>query len=227
MQRSLVLSLAITLGASVSVSAQVCMSRAPFGVGQAHAGGGFASYQSSWKAYSAEAALGSMRRAFGTVGLSHSILDRADATTTLLNGRIGYQRFVSKDEKVQLCPFAGLGYLRGSSTFDVTNSDDQHGVQYELGAAIGNRWTASETLDLLPSLAIAVSGSHMSHTTTIGGAQTTSSSTTRPRELLTGGVGFLMQRRLTITPFATMYLNSGGSSSVGVIATISFGPQAR
>jgi hypothetical protein len=226
MQRLMVLSLAIVLGAPLSLSAQVCMSRAPFGVARAHAGGGFAS-QSSWKAYSAEATVGSLREAFGTIDLSHSTFDRADATTTLLNGRIGYQRSLSQDETVQFCPFAGLGYTTASSKFGLADSDDQHGVQYELGAAIGKRSTVSETLDVLPSLAIAILGSRMSRTATIGGVESSSSYTTGPRELLTASLGFLMQRRLTLTPYAAKSLNGGGSTSFGFTATISFGPPAR
>ncbi len=219
--RTAVVGLAVAGLASVA-NAQVCVGTPSFSTGSARVGGNVLIGDHS-KAYGAQLALGTYHDFFAVGNYSHAIdNDTSDYSSNAGGGALGYVWTLDSDNSVQLCPMIGVTAQAGSLVgMTSVGNNPQNTLDWNFGGSLG--WMASESssMSVIPAIgASLVARSYKAKIVTQGAPNPT---TSESFGLVTATIGFVFNKRCTISPMVQIPLSeTNGKTSYGVAVSYNF-----
>lgn len=202
----------LTLAFAIPLSAQLCRANPPLGAnGSANLGFGV-SFFDGGKTYSGGALFGD--RVFG--GGSFSYTDFDDTTLSLKNvsGQLGMD--VGDTGDTSVCPVLSVGYGFGLEILGI----DVTQWTVAPGPAVGFRSEISPTMTVVPALR----GSFVYEHATADAGVLGEESDSQTYGVLGGGLGFLFNDRLSLTPSVAVPVGLDDSDpSFGIAAAIAVG----
>ena len=204
-------------------NAQVCMGTPSFSTGSVRVGGN-AMFSSDSKAYGAEAALGTYNGWFVTGNFAHAKDNNSQGSSNAGGGALSYEYKMNDANHVELCPTVGVYAQSGSLVGEVPFVDaPQNTLDLHFGASLGWVASSSESMEVIPAVGAAlVARSYHSKIVTAG---LPNPNTTESFGLITGTIGFVFNKRCTISPMVQLPVSATtGKASYGVAVSYNFNP---
>lgn len=202
--------------------AQVCMGTPSFSTGSVRIGGS-ALISSDSKAYGAQGAIGTWKNWSISGAFAHAKLDSTDGSSNMGGGAVSYQYDMS-GSTVQLCPTVGVYAQEGSLVGEVPfPNNPQNTLDVHVGGSLGWVASSSSSMEVIPAVSAAwVARSHKNKIVQQGVNNPT---TTDNFGLFTGTIGFVFNKRCTISPIVTVPVSEeNGKASFGVGVSYNFNP---
>ncbi len=201
-------------------NAQICAGTPSFSVGGGRLGGN-AMFSDNSKTYGGQLALGTQKALFATGSFSHAEDNNSDGSSNAYGGALGYQFELSPGQSVQLCPMVGVTAQEGSLIGNVPVLLPKNTLDISVGASVG--WVASNSDDMqvIPAVGAAIVARSYKDKIVYSGQG--NPSTTDSFGLLTGTIGFVFNKRCTISPIVQIPVSeSNGKVSYGVAVSYNF-----
>ncbi len=220
MSRFALAGLAVVGLASVA-NAQVCVGTPSFSTGSARVGGTAVIGQNA-KAYGAQLALGEHRGWFVSGNWNYAKDDHTNGSANAGGAAVGYDYALNPAKTVALCPMVGVEVQEGSVVgLNPMANSPQNTLDLNFGGALGWVASQSESMEVIPSIAAAVvARSYKNKIVVQGTPQTTTNDTFG---LVSATIGFVFNKRCTISPLVQIPLSeTNGKVAYGVAVSYNF-----
>lgn len=221
MSRFALAGLAVVGFASVA-NAQVCAGTPSFSTGSARLGGNALIGQNA-KAYGVQLALGEHRGWFVSGNWSYAKNDTsAGGSSNAGGGTLGYDWALNPEKTVAICPMVGVQAQEGSVVgLTPMPNDPQNTLDVNVGGALGWVASQSESMEVIPSISAAYVARSSKAKIVQQGLPTPS--TTDNFGLISATIGFVFNKRCTISPMVQIPVSElNGKVAYGVAASYNF-----
>lgn len=210
------------VGLASAANAQVCVGTPSFSTGSARLGGNALIGQNA-KAYGVQLALGEHRGWFVSGNWSYAKNDTsAGGSSNAGGGAIGYDYALNAEKTVAICPMVGVQAQEGSVVgLTPMPNNPQNTLDVNVGGALGWVASQSESMEVIPSVAAAYVARSYKAKIVQQGLPTPS--TTDNFGLISATVGFVFNKRCTISPMVQIPVSeTNGKVAYGVAASYNF-----
>ena len=200
----------IVFTASLSVlpstlTAQRCMGNASFADRRAHVGAD-AAFSPDGRSVTGGLAFGFPRGPFASVGFGATHNDDLDDDARLFTATAGVGIPLGPTAKTQICPFISAAVVNDVALRFAERLSSQ---TFGFGASVGRTLTADATLEVVPSVAVAL----VTHQVTIHSTPGGTVSITDSHHLVSFGLGMVFAKAITFRPFSTLTFAEGETNS--------------
>ena len=208
------------MGLASLANAQVCAGAPSFSVGGTRIGGQ-ALFNSQSSSYGGNLTLGQVNGLFLNGAFSHAKDKNSEGTSNAFNGGIGYEMNVGSSNSMQLCPMFSVTGQEGSLVGTVPVALPQNTLDLNFGATLGWVASSSSSMEVIPAVGAAiVARSYKAKIVTLGQPNPSTSNTFG---LITGTIGFVFNKRCTISPVIQIPTSQTyGKPSYGVNVSYAF-----
>jgi hypothetical protein len=207
-------------GLASVANAQVCVGAPSFSVGGARVGG-HALIADQSKTYGGQLALGEHKGLFLDGAFSHAKDDNSDGSSNAFSGGVGYEINTGGPNSMQLCPMVGVTGQEGSLIGNQPVAAPQNTLDWNFGASLGWVASSSSSVEVIPAVGAALVA--RSYKAKIVNAGAGNPSTTDSFGLITGTIGFVFNKRCTISPVVIIPVSlDNGKASYGVNVSYNF-----
>jgi len=213
------LSLVAVVGVASVAQAQNCVGAPAFSVGMVRLAG-TVDFADSLKTYGGDLSIGRDKGFYLHGNLSHSKLNDFDGSSNQGGGSIGYQ--VAIDPSWQFCPFVGVNAQSGS-VIGASPSPNSPWNNFDVYAGGSLGWVAANSGDtqVIPAVGLALANRHS--TSKIVQLGTSAATRTDNFGYATGAIGFVFNKRWTITPNVNIpFKEDDGKTTYGVSLSLNF-----
>ncbi|MGQ0537984.1 MAG: hypothetical protein ACT4R6_03480 [Gemmatimonadaceae bacterium] len=179
-------------------SAQYCAGAASFAAGPVRLGAGLA-FSDDAKFYAAHLAVGAPQGAFASASIGTVDLDEIDEGSTVFGVNGGYAIRLEQTKPVEFCPVVGFAYASGPDFDDEFISLETSARWFGIGGAIGGVVGRTASVDLVPFAEAVYTSAKVTVKLRADGESATESET-EDFVNVTGGLGFVVNRVVTIRP---------------------------
>ncbi len=198
-----------------TLAAQRCLGNASFADRLGHVGAD-ASFSPDGRSVTGAIAFGFPRRPFASVGFGSTHNDDLDDDARLFTATAGVGIPLGPTARTHICPFISAVVV---NDVELRFAERLSSQSFGFGASVGRTLTVDATLEVVPSVAVALVTQQVTIHSTPGGTV----SITDSHHLVSFGAGLVVAKVITARPFATLTFAEGETnSSYGVHVSFGF-----